>query len=446
MNEPRLNLRTTSQIIIHSTQTFISNIYTFLFLSLLLFSFRTTVETGTRIFTTYIDRDPNLKSILSRLDLAGKNLRDNENHHSRIRRRQPFLHLSRFGTLDDDFFSGDDDGVDSSLFGSNLRSPSNNSYVNLSPGLGLGSVEIGVSEIFGSGFRFRTEGFEDNGDGERNVGATTAARESDHDQRSELQILFEGFELGRSDAVALFFLLSFFTAAYCWVIIGFLVINSCIFGVVFVTVVNDYLGRYSSYFTTVWNGARLGSRRLSGFLLMRWAIRDAMTQVLGFWFFGEVEDQHSVFGLFIRLKLMPFSVMSPWVKGYDTEIAWFLFTWTLLDTFVALVFVVDCWVAIMDAGRSGREVVTEGCYLIYTMLNQVIQLKCFEAILCGAFVRWILVFIIGNTLTSMFQAVVEVYFVVVWLRFYFAVRCRDAISDGRRFGRRDLEDSLNAPR
>ncbi|OVA10106.1 hypothetical protein BVC80_1591g10 [Macleaya cordata] len=465
MSAPRLDLRTTAQVIRQSSLSFFSSFYTFLFLSLLLFFFRTTVENGTLFVTTFIDRDPSLKALLSRLDLAGKNVGSPDSFRSPAagggnRRRRPFLHLSRVGTLDDDFFSTDDDD-DRSLFGFGRKSPVNVSSVNLNHlfrregKLGFSDSEkndgIRFSEIVASGFQFKAEGLslsddvETDGNRERNE--TEIAEEGEEgDRSSDFQFFIRGLELGRRDAAALFFLVSFLSVAYGWVILGFLVTNSCILGIVFFAVVNNHLEKYDSFFRTIWAGSRLGIRRLSGFILMRWAVRDAMTQLLGLWFFSEIEDQHSFFKLFVRLKLMPFSISSPWIRGYESEISGFLFTWFLLDTVVALVFAVDSWVAIMDIRMSGKEIVKEGCYLISTMLNQAIQLKCLEAILCGSFVKWILVQLCGNTFASVFQSIVEVYFMVVWLIYYFAARCKDTNSDGRRFGRRDLEDYIDGLR
>ncbi|KAF8403083.1 hypothetical protein HHK36_011177 [Tetracentron sinense] len=455
----RLNLRTTAQVIKQTSASFSSSFYTFLFLSLLLFSFRTVVENGSLFVTSFIDQDPSLKALLSRIDLSGNNVRSPDSLGSPApvnRRRRPFLHLSRVGTLDDDFFS-DDDIDDSNLFGFGRRTPINASSVNLSNffrrdgKLGVSDSEksdgIRFSEIVGSGFRFKADVFSlsDDGDDDRN-GERNESMVEEGDRSVDFQFFIKGFELGRRDAAALFFLVSFLSAAYGWVILGFLVTYSCVLGIVFFAVVNDHLRKYNSFLGTIWAGSRLGIRRLSGFIIMRWAVRDAMTQLLGLWYFGEIEDQYSFFKLFVRLKLLPFSVTSPWIRGFQAEISGFLFTWFLLDTFVGLVFAVDCWVAIMDARKSGSEVVKDGCYLIYTMLNQAIQIKCFEAILCGSFVRWVLVRISGKLFASVFQSVVEVYFMVAWLIFYFAARCKVANSEGRRFRQRDLEDCMNGLR
>ena len=55
---------------------------------------------------------------------------------------------------------------------------------------------------------------------------------------------------------------------------------------------------------------------------MRWAVRDGMTQLLGLWLFGEIEDQYSFFKLFVRLKLMPFYVMLPRIRGIREGDLW----------------------------------------------------------------------------------------------------------------------------
>ncbi|KAK9985537.1 hypothetical protein SO802_030488 [Lithocarpus litseifolius] len=470
------NLRTTSQLFREATSLFRSNLAAFLILSLLLFSFRSTVEDGTRHVTSFIDRDPSLKALLSRLDLSGGSHSPHAPHDSHDapdahrhsyqdslprhlrRRRRPFLHLTRVGTLDDDFFSGDDDD-DRTPFGSNRKAPINGTFLILNPkALGFSDRVIdhgiNINEIVRTGITFRADRLSlskngDENDEQEEEENETSGLEKEKEKVKELdriQFSLRGVELSRRDAATLFFLVSFLSAAYGWVILGFLVTYSLVLGIVFITTLNDLLGRYSSFLGTVWEGSRLGLKRLSGFILMRWAVRDALTQILGLWYFGEIEDQYSFFKLFVRLKLMPFSILSPWISGYEKEISGFLFAWFLTDTLVAFIFAVDAWVAIVDSRRTGREIMKEGCYLISTMLNQAIQIKCFEAIFCGSFVRWALSRVCGKILAMLFQSVVEVYFMVAWLVFYFAVRCRDASSQGRRFGRRELEGLIEGLR
>lgn len=310
-----------------------------------------------------------------------------------------------------------------------------------------------LPQIIRSGFLLREMSFEededtkfDESEQDRDIEGEKKGKDEDFDSFMDLKMFFKGLELGRRDAAALFFLVSFLSAAYGWVILGFTTVYSLVLAIMFVTVINDLLGRFPSFLGVVWSGSRLGFKRVTGFVLMRWAVRDALTQLLGLWYFGEVEDQFSFFRLFVRLKLMPFTVMPPWIRGFEKEISGFLFAWFLLDTLIGLILAVDAFVAIMDSRRRGREIVKEGLYLISLLLHQAVQLKCLEAILCGSFFRWVLVRGLGKSFASVVQSGLEVYFMTAWLVFYLAARCKDAHSDGRRFGRREMENLIDGLR
>ncbi|KAL6133414.1 hypothetical protein ACLB2K_065649 [Fragaria x ananassa] len=439
-HHPRLHhLKSTPQLLRQASSSFVSNLLTFLFLSLLIFSFRTVVENGTHLLTAFIDRDPSLKSLLSRLDLAAA-----RSSPTLRRRHPPFLHLTRVGTLEDDFFSGDDDDSRSgnSLFGSHRKAPVFIFSHSSSSKLGFNGSRI--SDMARSGLSFKAEQFRDTDTAGEEEAIEQADDETDEkynnsemdDRIVDLQFLIRGLELGQRDVAALFFLVSFLSAAYGWVILGFLVTYSWVLGIVFTTVVNDLIGRFNSFIGLVWDGSRLGVKRLSGFILMRWAVRDALTQLLGLWYFGEIEDQYSFFKLFIRLKLMPFSVMPPWIRGFEKEISGFLLMWIFVDTVVAFVFAVDAWIAIVDSRKSGKEIVKEGLQLVGSMFSQALQIKCLEVILCGTSVKWGITRVFGRSFAKVFQSTMEVYFMVAWLIFYFAARarCRDASSQGDRIG------------
>lgn len=264
-------------------------------------------------------------------------------------------------------------------------------------------------------------------------------QDDERDGIVDLGFLVKGLALRRRDASSLFFLLSLLSAAYGYVIAGFVVTYSWVHGIVFLEVVNYYLGRNRSYFRTMWDGSILGLKRLSGFILMKWAVKDALTQLLGLWYFGEIEDQYSFFKIFIRLKLMPFSITSSWIRGFEKETSGFMFAWLMTDLVVEFVFALDSWVAIVDSRRTGREIVKEGCYLLSTMFKPAVTIKCLESILCGSYLKWSLGRYFGKLCGTAFQSLMEVYFMVTWLIFYFAVRSKEATLIGRTFGQRELE-------
>ncbi|CAN8287410.1 unnamed protein product [Cochlearia groenlandica] len=454
-------LRTTTQLLRQTTSSFSTHPLTFIFLTLLLFSFHSLVDHCSLLLTSFVDRDPSLRSLLSRLPNAHA-------PHTRLRRhhrRAPFLQLTRLGTLDDDFFSTDEqDPHRRTLTGDSIRSPINATTVFLS---GFDSVSgfsrpitdngLILRQIIRSGFllrRFSSDELvreDETRSDEEEEEETDEFRGGEKKEKEiesfvDLKVFFKGLELGRRDAAALFYLVSFLSAAYGWVILGFTTVYSLVLAITFVTVINGLLGRFSSFLDVVYSGSRLGFKRVSGFVLMRWALRDALTQLLGLWYFGEVEDQYSFFRLFVRLKLMPFTVMPPWIRGFEKEISGFLFAWFLLDTLIGLVIAVDAFVAILDPRKRGREIVKEGLYLISLLLHQAVQLKCLEAVLCGSFFRWILVRIVGKSFASVIQSALEVYFMAAWLVFYLAVRCKDAHAEGRRFGRREMENLIDGLR
>ncbi|XP_052174936.1 uncharacterized protein LOC127789899 [Diospyros lotus] len=448
---PELESSTAAQVLKHSSSIFWSQLLAFALLGLLILTFRSNVENGTHLLTAFIDRDPSLRSLLSRLDMAGKPLHSSQVSAVR-RRRRPFLHLTRVGTLGDDFFSGDDDAERSV----NPKTPPNGSFVllgNFDPRLGFSDFVadngIRVSEIFRSGLFFKLRSIEDesNNDELSKVKHSMKNGEDEAEERVvDLQFLIKGLELRQRDASALFFLVCLLSCAYGYVILGFLVTYSWVIGIVFLVVVNHILGRYRSLAGTIWDGSNLGLKRLSGLILMRWAVKDALTQLLGLWYFGEIEDQYSFFKIFVRLKLMPFSIMSTWIRGFEKETAGFLYAWFLLDLIVEFVFAVDSWVAIVDTRRTGREIVKEGCYLLSTMFKQAVIIKCLESMLCGSLTRWILARYFGKLFATAFQSMMEVYFMVAWLIFYFAVRSKDATSLGGTFGRRELEGFIQGRR
>ncbi|KAG5553657.1 hypothetical protein RHGRI_011525 [Rhododendron griersonianum] len=520
-----LNSQTTAQILTHAASVFLSHPITFLTLSLLLLTFRSNVETGTHLLTTFIDNDPSLRPLLSRLDTASAATTTNPHSSASTprRRRRPFLHLTRVGTLDDDFFSGDEDaesrrGGHSSLFGPRVKPAPNGTFVilgNFESRLGFspnyyvprGGISVSDSGIGDSDDEIRITdsrigssddeisvsdniiGVSDSGIGDSDDEIRISAsgigssddeiRVSDNGIRAR-EIVKSGFSLklvnsslqsvdddGENGGLGkvensrvldlhfltkglelrpLVLLICLLSTAYGYVLLGFLVTYSWVLGIVFVVVVNHFLGRRRSWFGTVWGGSILGLKRASGFVLMRWAVRDALSQLLGLWFFGEVDDQYSFFKIFLRLKLMPFSLTNQWVRGFEKETAGFLFAWILSDMVVEFFFAVDSWVAIVDSRRSGREIMKEGFYLLSTMFKQAGFMKCLEFMLCGSFTRWTLARYFGMLFATACQSIVEVYFMVAWLIFYFAVRSKDATSLGRTFGQRELEGFVQGQR
>ncbi|GFZ02360.1 hypothetical protein Acr_15g0009680 [Actinidia rufa] len=252
---PGLDYQTPTQVLKQASSIFWSHLITFTFLAFLILTFRSNVENGSHLLSSTATP---LSDHPSPASTSPKNL-----HHLLVHPAPPFLHLTRIATLDGDLLSGDDDDISRR------------------------SMEPSVSEIVRTGFSVKlTE--ESNTSDEVNE-VENSIRESE--RVVDLQFLIKGWGLPRRDAWALFFLVGLLPTAY----------------------------GHRSWIGTIWDGSILGSKRVSGFILMRWAVRDALKQFLGLWFFGELHYQYSFFKVFLRLKLMPFSIMSPWIRGFEEE-------------------------------------------------------------------------------------------------------------------------------
>lgn len=421
---------TTAKLVGKSAGHFLAAPLLFLLLALLPFSFRHTLHSGSLFLSSYLHRrDPSLPSLLARLSLPP------DPHLPTPRRRRPpgpaapgpFLHLTRVGTLHHDDLLSDDDAAADTPF-----SPRHNASFPASFPLPHAAARLRVVA--------------------RPPGLVFLAADDPPDPASSSDKLrLWGLDLDRRDAAELLFLVSLLSTAYGWVILGFLFTYCFVLGTVFIGVSNSILDRNRTcYSDCVRAGCRLGVRRLMGFVLLRWAVRDAFTQFLGIWFFSHVEDQYTVFKLFLQLKMLPFSASSssPLIRGswFNVDMYGFVLVWVIVDTFVALLFSVNCWVTIVDSRRNGVEIVREGCYYISIMFNQAFGVKCLESICCGSLTRWAIARIAGDVFSLYVQSVAEVFFMVVWLVFYFAAKARDAGSGGRSFGRRELEEAIAGPR
>ncbi|KAG8374233.1 hypothetical protein BUALT_Bualt11G0110000 [Buddleja alternifolia] len=442
---PNIRHHTTTQILKQTTSLLYSHLLTFIFLSSLLLTFRSNVHSASHYLSSLLDRDPSLKSILSRVDLSAAS------HHPRHRhRRRAFLHLSRVGTLDDEFFSGDSD-FDRSLFHpSSKKPPPNATYVILSdfnPDYAFSSSILDNGISLGKIVRPGVIGFKP--EIRKNVTEDTKFVESRLDDSNavvNLNFLIKGFELGRPEANSLFFLAGVVSVAYAYVVLAFIVTYTWVTGMVFLKVVDHLLGNYRSFFRTIWDGSNIGFKRLSGFILMKWALMDALAQLIGILFFGEIEDQYVFFKIFLRMKFMPFANVAPWVIGHEWESSGFIVAYFLCDLMLGFIFAVASWVAIVNSRRGGREIVKEGCHMLIALFYPAFEIRWLEAIICGSVGRWALRRIFGDIFTLVFQSLMEVYFMVAWLVFYLAARHKDDTSLGRTFGRRELEGFLEVAR
>ncbi|XP_076952918.1 uncharacterized protein LOC143626853 [Bidens hawaiensis] len=444
---PLTHLRTATQTLHHTTTIIFStthNLRSLVILSFLLFSLRNNLETLTNYLTHYIDSDQDIQTLLSRTQPDPNPAIPISRH-----RRRPFLQLTRVGTLDDGFFSGDEE-IDHRFFGNLEEKHGNESNFILDsfdPQLGFSSLVVDngirVSEIVRSDAKltFRLAEIADK------VNGSVVIDDVKNESEANLGFLFFRVGIEEHELNTLLWLIGVLSGSYGVMIPVYVFTCVWVHGVVFILVVNELLKKDCSFREVFEKGAILGARRLLGFVILRWVVRDGWTQLLGLYFFGEIDDQYSLFKIFIRLKFMPFSMLAPWVvKGFEKEIYRFLLSWFLIDLVMSFVFALDAWVAMVDSRKTGKEVIKEGCRLLSLMINPAINLKCLEGIACGSFARHVLTHFFGTLFASVVQSFMEVYFMVAWMMHYLSVKSIDASNNGVPFGQRELEDMVRDDR
>lgn len=169
-----------------------------------------------------------------------------------------------------------------------------------------------------------------------------------------------------------------------------------------------------------------------------------MVQFICIWFFAKVDDQNKLFKLFIKVKLIPFSLTAISAND-DPQLHGFIFIWGLIDFVMSIFLVLVPWVVVVDGNvrRRGQELFREGVFLVTLLPGQSIGIMCLSMAVGGR-LGWLLLSALGGRWFAMWaMAVVEVYFMVVWLVLYVEARWKDSEFGGRRFSREDLGRCLD---
>ncbi|WVZ59332.1 hypothetical protein U9M48_009487 [Paspalum notatum var. saurae] len=398
--------------------------------ALLLLLFRSALLAGTLRLASFADSDPALRSLLARLSPPTSPSPPPPPHHL-PRRRSPFTSPSS-SLSDDDVLVGPLDPAASAP--SRRRNASYHHVLFTSYSVTPKPYPVPLpnplpASASASPFFLA-------------VHNETAPPKPASPRGGELRLL----DLTRRDAAAIVNLLALLSSAHVLAILGYIAVHSAALGAVFASVAGQHVpGRRRVLLLA---GAARGAKRLTGFAFLRWATRDAVVQMLCLWFFADVHDQAQLFRLFVVAKLMPFSAsVNPWLAAAvaGPELDGFFVAWAVLDAVVSVLFTVVPWVVVMDRDPRppGRNAVKEGCYLVSLMATDATLLKCWETVVCGSMGRLIMVAFGGKVFGGFLHSIAEVYFMVVWLLFYFAARCKEARLGGRQFGLEDVAAALD---
>lgn len=259
-----------------------------------------------------------------------------------------------------------------------------------------------------------------------------------------LKVLIKEFEWWRwqRKANSLDTLVGVFSITSAFVLLACLFIHAWVYGTIFLKVVDHLVGNERPNYHTCFYGWKIGVRRWTSLLmLMKWKVRGALALLIGAYFFWKVEDLHLFLKVFLRIIFMPFSDSAPWVAGYEWESLGFAVIWFFVDLVACFVFAIDSWLLIVNARRMGaREIFREGYRLLGALFYPAFVINVLEAV-----IPLVLKMMLGEgSFEYMYlQAVMEVYFKVAWLIFYFSAWQKAGASVGRPYGRREFQDLVD---
>ncbi|KAJ7560628.1 hypothetical protein O6H91_04G137600 [Diphasiastrum complanatum] len=223
--------------------------------------------------------------------------------------------------------------------------------------------------------------------------------------------------------------------------------HAAILGAVSYSVVNTYMGKRVNVRRALKAGFKSGIMRLIWLAILHGTIRGLQCLLCIKTIFRGALEMEQMESLILRLSLMPFSLLAPF-KDKDAvngEMAFRIGTFLILDyIFDAIaysVYIVACWVTILEPDNSGLSALQRSWKLVKSMELQVLTIKLLEAILCGRSCRWVLQQFLGSVLSAVLISGAQIYFTVVWLILYFSARYKHDGSSS--FSHGVLEDFLD---
>eukprot|EP00250_Pteridium_aquilinum_P015456 c22590_g1_i1 orf=276-1931(+) len=228
-------------------------------------------------------------------------------------------------------------------------------------------------------------------------------------------------------------------------IVGFQ--HAAVLGSVAYSVVSTHMGKRASARQAIKSSLKSSIARLMWLAILHATLRGLQSLFFMKTLFGGVMEMEQVESLVLRLSAMPFAFLSPFMDadatnlGMAVRIGLFVGFDYLFDGVAYCIYMVACWVTILERNYWGLGAVTRSCNLVKSMERQALVVRLIEATICGRTSRWLLQQVIGQFAAASVICVAQVYFLVLWLIFYMSARSLH--DQPSQFSHRTLEDFLD---
>lgn len=228
-------------------------------------------------------------------------------------------------------------------------------------------------------------------------------------------------------------------------IVGFQ--HAAVLGSVAYSVVSTHMGKRASARQALKSSLKSSIGRLMWLAILHATLRGLHSLFFMKTLFGGVMEMEQVESLVLRLSAAPFAFLAPFTDvdaaslGMALRIGLFIGFDYLFDGVAYCIYMVACWVTILERNHWGLGAVTRSCSLVKSMEWQALVIRLIEATICGRTSRWLLQQIIGQFAASSIICTAQVFFLVLWLIFYMSARSLHDQSS--QFSHRTLEDFLD---
>lgn len=228
-------------------------------------------------------------------------------------------------------------------------------------------------------------------------------------------------------------------------IVGFQ--HAAVLGSVAYSVVSTHMGKRASARQALKSSLKSSIGRLMWLAILHATLRGLHSLFFMKTLFGGVMEMEQVESLVLRLSAAPFAFLAPFTDvdaaslGMAIRIGLFIGFDYLFDGVAYCIYMVACWVTILERNHWGLGAVTRSCSLVKSMEWQALVIRLIEATICGRTSRWLLQQIIGQFAASSIICIAQVFFLVLWLIFYMSARSLHDQSS--QFSHRTLEDFLD---
>lgn len=223
--------------------------------------------------------------------------------------------------------------------------------------------------------------------------------------------------------------------------------QSAVLGSIAYSVVSTHMGKRASIITAIRSGFKSGIWRLMWLAILHATLQGLQSLFFMKTLFSGVMEIEQAEQLVLRLSATPFAFLAPFRDvdatdiGMATRIGLFVGFDYIFDGIAYCLYVVACWVTIMERNLWGLGALSRSWNLVKRMEAQALVVRVLEVMVCGRSSHWLIQQAMGPFPATFVICTAQAFFLVLWLIFYISAR---SICDGpSQFSYGTLEDFLD---